>query len=46
MLEGKFHDLSDPVLGSAKTQSLIAAAWNLAQLKDVRALTALAKPEK
>ena len=46
MLEGKFHDLSDPVLGSAKTQSLIAAAWDLAQLKDVRALTALAKPEK
>jgi 2-methylcitrate dehydratase PrpD len=46
MLEGKFHDLSDPVLGSANTQSLIAAAWNLAQLKDVRALTALAKPEK
>jgi 2-methylcitrate dehydratase PrpD len=46
MLEGKFHDLSDPVLGSAKTQSLIAAAWDLAQLKDVRALTALAKPAK
>ncbi len=46
MLEGKFHDLSHPVLGSAKTQSLIAAAWDLAQLKDVRALTALAKPEK
>ena len=46
MLEGKFHDLSDPVLGSAKTQSLIAAAWDLARLKDVRALTALAKPEK
>jgi 2-methylcitrate dehydratase PrpD len=46
MLEGKFHDLSDPVLGSAKTQSLIAAAWDLAQLKDVRALTALAKPVK
>jgi len=46
MLEGKFHDLSDPVLGSAKTQSLIAAAWDLAQLKDVRALTALAKPTR
>ena len=44
MLEGKFHDLSDSVLGNAKTQSLIAAAWDLAQLKDVRALTALAKP--
>jgi 2-methylcitrate dehydratase PrpD len=46
MLEGKFHDLSDPVLGSAKTQSLIAAAWDLARLKDVRALTALAKPTR
>ena len=46
MLEGKFHDLSDPVLGSEATQALIASAWDLAQLKDVRALTALAKPKK
>ena len=46
MLEGKFHDLSDPVLGSEATQALIASAWDLAQLKDVRALTALAKPAK
>ena len=44
MLEGKFHDLSDPVLGAARTGELIKACWNLAQAGDVRALTALARP--
>jgi 2-methylcitrate dehydratase PrpD len=44
MLEAKFHDLSDPVLGRAKTGELIAACWKLGSLGDVRALTALARP--
>jgi 2-methylcitrate dehydratase PrpD len=44
MLEGKFHDLSDPVIGKAKTDTLIAACWKLAGTADVRTLTALARP--
>lgn len=44
MLEGKFHDLSDPVIGQGKTDALIAACWKLADTADVRTLTALARP--
>jgi 2-methylcitrate dehydratase PrpD len=44
MLETKFHDLSDPVIGQAKTSELIAACWKLGSLSDVRQLTALARP--
>lgn len=44
MLEGKFHDLADPVLGAGRSGELIAACWKLAQLRDVRELTALARP--
>ena len=44
MLEGKFHDLSDPVIGKGKTDALIAACWKLAGTADVRTLTALARP--
>jgi 2-methylcitrate dehydratase PrpD len=44
MLEGKFTQLSEPVLGSAKTKQLIAACWGLGSAKDLRALTALARP--
>jgi 2-methylcitrate dehydratase PrpD len=43
-LEGKFHGLSDPVLGAAQTQRLIGACWDLAGAADVRALAALAVP--
>lgn len=44
MLEGKFHDLAEPVLGSAKTRELIAACWQLGSTADVRQLMALARP--
>lgn len=44
MLETKFHDLSDPVIGRGKTDALIAACWKLAGTADVRTLTALARP--
>ena len=44
MLEGKFHGLSDPVLGAKKSAPLIAACWKLGELADVRGLTALARP--
>ncbi len=43
-LEGKFHNLSDPVLGAAATQRLIDAAWKLGTAPDLRALAALAVP--
>ena len=44
MLETKFHDLSDPVLGQGRTDALIAACWKLAGTADMRTLTALARP--
>jgi 2-methylcitrate dehydratase PrpD len=44
MLESKFHDLSDPVIGKSRTDALIAACWKLAGTADVRTLTALARP--
>lgn len=44
MLEGKFHDLADPVISKAKTRELIAACWKLGGISDVRQLTALARP--
>jgi len=44
MLEGKFHGMSDEVIGEAKSSALIAACWQLGSMPDVRALTALARP--
>ncbi len=44
MLEGKFHGLSDPILGAAGTTQLIEACWKLCDAADVRALVALAVP--
>jgi 2-methylcitrate dehydratase PrpD len=44
LLEGKFHGLSDPILGAAATGKLIDACWTLGEAKDVRALVALAVP--
>jgi 2-methylcitrate dehydratase PrpD len=43
MLEEKFHDLSDAILGAAASEALIKAAWDLAHLQDVRVLTALSR---
>ena len=44
LLEGKFHGLSDPILGAAATGKLIEACWKLGEAKDVRGLVALAIP--
>ena len=44
MLEAKFTQLSEPVIGAARTQQLIEACWGLGQAKDVRALAALTRP--
>jgi 2-methylcitrate dehydratase PrpD len=43
-LEAKFHGLSDPVLGAAKTKQLIAACWQVGGAADLKALAALARP--
>jgi 2-methylcitrate dehydratase PrpD len=43
-LEQKFKALSEPVIGAAKTDALIAAAWKIGDAADVRALTARARP--
>lgn len=43
-LEAKFHGLSDPVLGAAKTKQLIAACWQAGSAADLKALVALARP--
>jgi 2-methylcitrate dehydratase PrpD len=43
MLEGKFHGLSDPVLGEEKTSALITAAWGLGQTSVAAHLAALAR---
>ena len=45
LLEGKFHGLSDPILGAAQTANLIEACWMLGEATDVRALVALAVPD-
>jgi 2-methylcitrate dehydratase PrpD len=44
MLEAKFTQLADPVLGAGKVRQLIAACWGLGQAQDLRALAALARP--
>ncbi|MFC5496993.1 MmgE/PrpD family protein [Caenimonas terrae] len=44
LLEGKFHGLSDAVLGADATGKLIEACWDLGEAKDVQALVALAVP--
>lgn len=43
MLETKFHDLADPVLGASRASELIGACWKLGEMADVRELTALAR---
>ncbi|MDB5945240.1 MAG: MmgE/PrpD [Ramlibacter sp.] len=44
LLEGKFHGLSDPVLGAPASSRLIDACWGLGDAADVRALVKLAVP--
>ena len=43
-LDGKFHDLADPVLGAARSGALIEACRGVAGAADVRGLVALACP--
>ena len=41
-LEGKFHGMSDLVLGKAQSDALITACWHIGQSADVRGVCALA----
>ena len=43
-LSAKFHALTDPLLGVARSAELIAAAWSLGDSADLHGLTALARP--
>jgi 2-methylcitrate dehydratase PrpD len=45
MLEGKFHGLSDAILGAGQTGELIKACWAVGQAAKVSAITALATPK-
>jgi 2-methylcitrate dehydratase PrpD len=38
LLEKKFHDLSDPVIGQAQTSELIKSCWSLAQSPNLNTL--------
>ena len=44
MLEGKFHGLSDPVLGAARTSQLLKACWAVGTVDNLRTLSQLAQP--
>ncbi len=43
-LESKFHDLSDPILGRAKVDQILATCWKLGQAPDLRSLLGLLTP--
>ncbi|MBM3398649.1 MAG: MmgE/PrpD family protein [Betaproteobacteria bacterium] len=43
-LEGKFHDLSDPILGAARVNDILKACWRLGQAPGLQGLLALLKP--
>ena len=45
MLEGKFHGLSDAILGAGQTAELIKACWAVGEAANVSAITALATPK-
>jgi 2-methylcitrate dehydratase PrpD len=45
-LEAKFTTQAEPILGAARSAQLVAACRQLGALDDVRALTALATPER
>jgi 2-methylcitrate dehydratase PrpD len=45
LLEGKFHGLSDPVLGQAQTTALINACWGIGNAANVKAIIQLATPQ-
>ena len=45
LLEGKFHGLSDPVLGQAQTTELINACWAIGHAANVQSIIQLATPK-
>jgi 2-methylcitrate dehydratase PrpD len=45
LLEGKFHGLSDPILGAAQTSELISACWAVGKAPNVSAIIGLAAPK-
>ncbi|MDO8251208.1 MAG: MmgE/PrpD family protein [Rhodoferax sp.] len=45
-LEAKFHGLSDPILGASRTSELITACRHIGSATSVRALVALASPQR
>jgi 2-methylcitrate dehydratase PrpD len=44
MLERKFHDLADPILGAERSNEIIKACWNLSKAANLKDLLALLKP--
>jgi 2-methylcitrate dehydratase PrpD len=46
LLEGKFHGLSDPILGESQTNELIKSCWNVGLAADVKNIIQLATPKK
>ncbi|WP_405023483.1 hypothetical protein [Limnohabitans sp.] len=44
MLERKFHDLADPILGAGRSQQIIRACWALGKAPNLKDLLALLKP--
>jgi 2-methylcitrate dehydratase PrpD len=45
LLEGKFHGLSDAVLGLTQTSQLLAQCWRLGEALNMNDITALATPQ-
>jgi hypothetical protein len=43
-LEGKFHGLTDAVLGAAPTNALLAQCWKLGELPTLDTLLSLTHP--
>jgi 2-methylcitrate dehydratase PrpD len=43
-LEGKFHDLSDPILGAERVNAILKSCWSLGQAPNLQSLLALLKP--
>jgi 2-methylcitrate dehydratase PrpD len=44
MLEAKFRDQAEPVIGKAKVDAALAACWKLGEAKDVKAVVEAARP--
>jgi 2-methylcitrate dehydratase PrpD len=43
-LESKFHDLSDPILGRAQVDQILATCWKLGEAPNLRSLLGLLTP--